>query len=737
MTKQLFKSVYFPDYPSADAKSKSITIAFNESEKYYYSSIKNLSNEEIRELIGINSYKKLERFAEKEDRSVNQTVKRLLKQKLPKVSSGTDNLRREVTFIDSKNIPFQRWYPYIEGYSINFVRTLIREFDLSNKLIYEPFAGTGTTVFAADDENLNTVYSEVNPLLQYLIQTKIQVLQLNMLQRTKLAEDVRLFQRTFIDELVDLAEDTKLKEAYKTLFSKSKYFPEATLRIILKLRTLIDEIKLEDELLADVLTIAILASLLPISYLKKVGDVRFKTPKEIEKELKVITEILPMKLAEIVEDILNFDYKLKNSPEFILANAKNIGRLNNLKIGAIITSPPYLNGTNYFRNTKLELWFLRYLQHENDLRFFRNQALTSGINDVKMEYASINGLDISTKSKILKLTLIELNKKAYDARIPIMAKSYFEEMYRFFQDMTLHLENNATVLIDIGDSIFSNIHIKTDKILIELLEEIGYKLSENRLLRKRRSKNKEVLSQSLLVFKYLPYVNWKVTLYEPYQWESNWKSFKTDVPHQEQPFSKRNWGHPNHSLCSYQGKLKPALANHLVKTFVPDEGSFLDPFAGVGTLPFEASLSNKLSYGIDISLPAYYISSAKVSYPNKNQCYMYIKLLEDFIQNNEVTRLELDEANSFGLNKTISQYYQKETLNEILLARRFIKIRYPKTPSEMLVIASLLHILHGNRPYALSRRSHPIVPYAPTGKFEYKSLISKLTEKVERVINIE
>ena len=47
-------------------------------------------------------------------------------------------------------------------------------------------------------------------------------------------------------------------------------------------------------------------------------------------------------------------------------------------------------------------------------------------------------------------------------------------------------------------------------------------------------------------------------------------------------------------------------------------------------------------------------------------------------------------------------------------------------------MASLLHILHGNRPYALSRRSHPIIPYAPTGDFVYKNLVEKLREKVRR-----
>ena len=53
----------------------------------------------------------------------------------------------------------------------------------------------------------------------------------------------------------------------------------------------------------------------------------------------------------------------------------------------------------------------------------------------------------------------------------------------------------------------------------------------------------------------------------------------------------------------------------------------------------------------------------------------------------------------------------------------------------MLVYASCLHILHGNRPYALSRRSHPIIPYAPSGEFEYRSLIKRLKEKVSRSLD--
>lgn len=738
MSKQYYKSIYFSDYPANSAKEKSITLAFSEPEVPYFSKIKEMSAEEIRELIGFKTYKQLSLFAEEEERSINQVVKRLIKQNLI-VEKRNEHEKKDVTFLASKDIPFQRWYPYIEGYSPNFVRSLIDYYNLMGVLIYDPFVGTGTTIFASDEKNLSTVYSEVNPLLQYLIQAKIKILKAKESQRIKLAENLKIISKLILVSINNFEEDKRLKESYKILFADSKYFSEEVLSQILKLRSYIDFVKLEDELLADILNISVLTCLLPTSYLKKAGDVRFKTPQELKKELRTFEEVLPHKMFEIAEDVLNFNYSLKTSPEFILSNAKNIGAVNELKIGGIITSPPYLNGTNYFRNTKLELWFLRFLQFENDLRFFRDQALTCGINDVKKAYALINGIDIASKSKILKNTLVELKEKAYDLRIPIMAKSYFEDMYKIFRDVKKHLINGAKILIDIGDSIFCGVHINTDEILIELLTELDYKLIDNKVLRKRRSRNKEILTQSLLSFSYTnKHLEREFSKDEKvYTWKADWESFKDEMPHRKEPYSKRNWGHPNHSLCSYQGKLKPAIAHQLVKTFVPENGKMLDPFAGVGTIPFEAALTGKTSYGIDISLPAYYISFAKVTAPVSSECYSYMNSLELFIKNNKCTEFEIKQAQSFGFNKKLSEYYERKTLREILLARRFVKENYPTSASEMLVVASLLHILHGNRPYALSRRSHPIVPYAPTGEFVYKNLIKNLKEKVDRIINEE
>ena len=412
--------------------------------------------------------------------------------------------------------------------------------------------------------------------------------------------------------------------------------------------------------------------------------------------------------------------------------------LNDLAIDAVITSPPYLNGTNYFRNSKLELWFLRHIQFKNDLRYFRDQALTSGINDVKLKSVSHNKDETINKSKLLKDTILLLDKHAYDQRIPKMARNYFEEMDDVFSKLRIHLANQAKILIDIGDSIFAGVHVPTDEILTEILQKSGYSFLEKKLLRKRRSRNKQVLSQSLLAFEHeKPTGKRKCGNNTFFRARKNWQDFKNSLPHQQLPYSKRNWGHGLHSLCSYQGKLKPAIAHNLVKTFVPEGGKVLDPFSGVGTIPLEAALNGMKSYGIDISVPAYYISSAKISAHLKGECLNYIGQLHSFIRFNQCSEHEINEAKQFGFNKTLSEYYEDKTLREIILARRFFKENYPKNPSEMLVVSALLHILHGNRPYALSRRSHPIVPYAPQGEFIYKNLVRNLTDKVNRTLDKE
>lgn len=217
-----------------------------------------------------------------------------------------------------------------------------------------------------------------------------------------------------------------------------------------------------------------------------------------------------------------------------------------------------------------------------------------------------------------------------------------------------------------------------------------------------------------------------------------WGNFKTELPHMNEPFSKRNWGSSLHSVCSYQGKMKPALAYHLVDIFSVEGDIVLDPFSGSGTIPFEAAINGRSAFGLDIGLLATSLSNAKLKKHNKEVVFKIIEMLDNFIRNNKPQEKSISDSKEVAFNKTIPEYFHENTFKEILLAREFfIKYNDPESADWSLVFACMLHILHGNRPYALSRNSHPITPYAPTGEFIYKNVIEKLTNKVNKSIEAQ
>lgn len=201
------------------------------------------------------------------------------------------------------------------------------------------------------------------------------------------------------------------------------------------------------------------------------------------------------------------------------------------------------------------------------------------------------------------------------------------------------------------------------------------------------------------------------------------------LPYKSAPFDARNWGHSLHFLCSYQSKLKPSIAHFLVRYFTEPGQTVLDPFSGVGTIPFEACLQGRVGIGVDINPVAFYNTRAKVDPPSLRTCMDQIDELDRFIR---TTKLAGEDAQVDDFTR---RFYHPRTLTEILKARSFFLGKGEDATQYSLIIASLLHLLHGNRPYALSRRSHGLTPLAPSGEFVYKPLTKHLRAKVKRALD--
>lgn len=740
---QRYKTVYYKDHPATSPSKKNLKLAFGEKDRDLFQTISHLSSQEVRELIGFNSYNSLALVADNERLPLNTFCLRAIRRNaslfvkeaeqlyLP-VSSNVFINPIHATFKGGEKEPLHAWYPLLEGYSPKFVEAVIENFMPNATCVFDPFAGTGTTPLTACGLGLKALYCEINPLLQFLTEIKIRALTLKKHIQDKLLDSLQNISKNFHLLLKQVSPDTELDFTYRRVFGDSQFFDSSTFETVLRARALVDYIACDNLLVADFLNIAILSSLVPASLLKRAGDLRFKNAEEKNKEKIIFEENVRKQLNRIIRDFNKLG-QIQNRPILVCENAKNLGQVPFMGIDSVITSPPYLNGTNYFRNTKVELWFMRCLLSPQDLSSFRNKSITAGINDVSCKK---NGRYIHPKVESI---VAQLNQCAYDPRIPQMVASYFNDMQEVLISLKEHLTEDAILAIDIGDSMYGGIRVPTDRILINLLQDNGFVLKHDIVLRSRMSRNGSLLRQTLLILSPASRKQQgksKKTEETDFNWSNSWYLFKNNLPHQKIPFCKRNWGHPLHSLCSYQGKMKPSLAFHLVKTFMPKRGILLDPFAGVGTIPFEGALQGHTAYGFEISPAARIIASAKVGKPDGEECYKILHSLEDYIHKQHLPSDEINSAALIKFNRPIIDYYEEQTLRQILLARKYFVEHPPRTVSECLVVASLLHILHGNRPYALSRRSHGITPFAPSGSFEYRPLIPRLMEKVERSINL-
>jgi hypothetical protein len=396
----------------------------------------------------------------------------------------------EATHSGGRGEIFHDWFPYLEGFSRNFVVNIVEKYLPNAKLIIEPFSGVGTTPISLAQMGISTKYCEVNPVLQHLVRIKAQSLSTKV--SDDLVSDLNDFCISLKKRLKITKPDMAIKDSYKNCFDKSIYFYEETLDSILKLKTIERDLSPP---LKDYFSIAVYSSLLEGSLLKRAGDVRFKTEKDLLEGVPDILGLVISKLNLIGSDLVT-SVKIPKSIklQFEVGDSKELNLKGGMNADGVITSPPYLNGTNYFRNTRLELWYMEIIKQSKDLRSLRDKAITAGINDVSKESGDVVLKEVKRYHK-------KISKVCYDSRIPKMIAAYFNDMKLVFLGIQKNIKKDGIVCVDIGDSIYSNIHIPTHSILSDIAKSIGWTLVDEVILRERFSNNGSKLTQRLLIFK--------------------------------------------------------------------------------------------------------------------------------------------------------------------------------------------------------------------------------------------
>lgn len=743
----MYKTISYPRHESGTGQIERLRIALSSDHTEFAKWLSSLSSREARDLLN-RTYSELNLLSTEQQAPVSQIATEILRKNFdnqtvssqltlaaanPQLGlfSGKDApLGKHGTFSPNHIESIHRWYPYIEGFSSTFVRNLICKWGANAKSVYDPFAGTGTTMTVGAMMGLRSFYSEINPFMRHVVEGKTNVLARVASKANDLAE--------YFHGLCEYARENIIsaevaQAEFSIAFSGRPYFSNRRLIEILSIRNAISVYRQDDADFRHLALLALGGIAVQCSELKRAADLRYRNAKEILAYDFSVFECYEQKLKVILDDI---DPSLAGMEMVECMNEDALVRAGkNDRVDLIVTSPPYLNGTNYFRNTKIELWLTGFIKSEKDLGYFTRRAVTAGINNV-----SKNGRDIKEYA-FVEAVAKQLDEVAYDRRIPELVRRYCSDAEVWLQNCFDILSAGGRAVVDIGDSRFAGIHVPTEQFLERLAESVGFTIQDVELVRNRTSKDGSALNQVLLILEKSPK---KIIFGLPggelksqntiEHLKSSAQEFERNLPHQKTPFSSRNWGHPLHSLCSYQGKLKPAIAHLLVTQFTKPGDTVLDPMSGAGTIPLEAFLNGRRAYANDLQELGYTLSSAKISRPDRSKVIDELENLLSFVDLNYQDQ-DIDKFGDFGFNGKLSEYFEDRTFREIAAARCYIQANKCGSVERALVYSSLLHILHGNRPYALSRRSHPVTPLKPTGDFEYRDMRSRLSEKVSRAMS--
>ncbi len=365
-----------------------------------------------------------------------------------------------LNYSDDLNKPFQRWYRYKEGFSVELVEHLIREYAQRKEgIILDPFSGSGSTLLAAEGMGYSGIGFEVNPFSCFLSKCKLD---------NYAKETIELFKDTY-ESVLQQALDGKEKYTLPKLSISEKVFNDEIEKYYMSIGAMIESDKVTDRQVRNLLKIGWLACLEPLCNYRKAGN-GLKIRKYVKPRIVTVEDAETMLLEEYQNIYTDLTKKQKES-NAVLYNKSCLNMEEYIKensVEGIIFSPPYANCFDYTEIYKLELWFGKFVSEYSELKDLRKNSLHSHLNgDLSKE--------VQQKSATLEKLLTKLKEKElWDKKIPRMLQLYYDDMFRVIEECYRVLKEKGFCCIVVGNSAYGGIVFAADLILAEYAEQIGF-----------------------------------------------------------------------------------------------------------------------------------------------------------------------------------------------------------------------------------------------------------------------
>jgi DNA modification methylase len=395
--------------------------------------------------------------------------------------------RSLVSFQANKTRPIYRWYKYKEAFSASLIEHLLDSYKVKQGTILDPFAGSGTALFAASAMGLNAEGIELLPIGQQIIATK------KLLESEFTPQDFEVLQRwAALREWKQSDSRISLPELRIT----SGAYPEETRQAI---EHYVGAVQCENQRVQTVLRFALLCVLESVSFTRKDGQYlrwdhrsgRRQGKKIFDKgEIQDFEQSICEKINEMITDLAPAQQiSLFPAPisqgDIQLYNGSCLEVLPTLSdhaYDALITSPPYCNRYDYTRTYALELALLGV--DEKGLIQMRQEMLSCTVENRAKDLLALNPRWESALAAADNQNLLQAILKYLDAQkaehllnnngIPRMVKGYFYEMACVIAECTRVLKPDARLFM-VNDNVrYAGASISVDMILSEFAEKLGF-----------------------------------------------------------------------------------------------------------------------------------------------------------------------------------------------------------------------------------------------------------------------
>jgi DNA modification methylase len=395
---------------------------------------------------------------------------------------------RSGTFTDNMKLPVHRWFRYSAGFSAEWVEEEILTYSKRRSCkinVLDPFAGSGTTLLAAESTRVYSVGFESHPFIYRVA-------------KAKLAWDVDISQlRAMAIELNAKARENIVETdrfnipLLRKCFTPDFFYKLDALRNIFLAE--FDRGKPESEIIWLCITSIIRAC-------STAGTAQWQYVLPNKKKSKVLDpfEAFTLKMEQIIKDIsFAKQHNWISNAEILNTDARAPEYTEKEIFDLVITSPPYPNNYDYADATRLEMTFWGEIKRWRDLHSAVRQYL---LRSCSQHSAKDNlQLDNLLEDPVLKPIYNELKKackelekvrltKGGKKTYHTMAAAYFKDLGDVFHALRSLCKRGSKICFVVGDSAPYGVYLPVDKWLGELALSAGFKSYSFEKIRDRNIK---------------------------------------------------------------------------------------------------------------------------------------------------------------------------------------------------------------------------------------------------------